>query len=124
MVIASRSCSSSAAADLTRRASLARGAPVAAEELNRAKRSVAGNYLFRNQLQGAVAASLANGWLLGRPPEYLGEYVGRTNQVTAAQVQAIATKYFDPKQLSIVVVGDQAVVAQLTPYGKFVTKSK
>ncbi|HNR92724.1 MAG TPA: pitrilysin family protein [Dokdonella sp.] len=98
--------------------------PVAAEELNRAKRSVAGNYLFRNQLQGAVAASLANGWLLGRPPEYLGEYVGRTNQVTAAQVQAIATKYFDPKQLSIVVVGDQAVVAQLTPYGKFVTKSK
>lgn len=98
--------------------------PVGAEELERAKRSTAGSYLFRNQLQGAVAASLANGWLLGRPPEYLGEYVGRTNKVTAVQVQAIAKKYFDPKQLSIVVVGDHAVVAQLEPYGKFVTKSK
>ncbi len=97
--------------------------PVEAEELTRAKRSTAGSYLFRNQLQGAVAASLANGWLLGRPPEYLGEFVGRTNQVTAAEVQAIARKYFDPDQLSIVVVGDKAVAAQLEPFGKFAAKA-
>ncbi|MBN8481889.1 MAG: insulinase family protein [Xanthomonadales bacterium] len=98
--------------------------PVEAEELTRAKRSTAGIYLFRNQLQGAVAGSLANGWLLGRPPEYLGEFVGRTNKVSAAQVQAIARKYFDPAGLSIVVVGDKAVADQLAPFGSFSTKAK
>ena len=98
--------------------------PVDADELTRAKRATAGTYLFRNQLQGAVAASLANGWLLGRPPEYLGEFVGRTNKVTAEQVQAIARKYFDPAGQSIVVVGDKAVAAQLEPFGSFATKAK
>lgn len=98
--------------------------PVDAEELTRAKRSTAGSYLFRNQLQGAVAASLATGWLLGRPPEYLGEFVGRTDKVTAEDVQAIARKYFDPAGLSIVVVGDEAVSAQLAPFGSFAAKAK
>lgn len=98
--------------------------PVDAEELTRAKRSTAGTYLFRNQLQGAVAASLANGWLLGRASEYLGEFVGRTNKVTAEEVQAIAKKYFDPAGLSIVVVGDKAVAGQLAPFGEFGTQSK
>ena len=93
--------------------------PVGDAELERAKRATAGRYLFRNQLQAAVAASLANNWLLGRPPEYLGEFVGKTNAVSAAQVQAIAKKYFDPKKLSVVIVGDKAVVDQLKAFGEF-----
>ena len=97
---------------------------VGAEELERAKRGSAGRYLFRNQLQGAVAASLANNWLLGRPPEYLGEFVGKTSKVTAAQVQAIAKKYFDPEKLSIVVVGDKAVADQLKAFGEFAPQAK
>ena len=98
--------------------------PVDAAELTRAKRATAGIYLFRNQLQGAVASSLANGWLLGRPSAYLGEFVGRTNKVTAAEVQAIARKYFDPAKLSIVVVGDKAIATQLEPFGEFSPKVK
>ena len=98
--------------------------PVGDAELERAKRATAGRYLFRNQLQGAVTASLANNWLLGRPPGYLGEFVGKTNVVSAAQVQAIAKKYFDPKKLSVVIVGDKAVADQLKEFGEFSSQVK
>lgn len=93
--------------------------PVDAAELERAKRSAAGGYLFRNQLQAAVARSLAANWLVGRPPEYLGQFVPRTREVTAEQVQTMARRYFDPKTLSVVVVGDKAVAEQLKSYGTF-----
>ena len=94
--------------------------PVPAQELEDNKRYVAGGYLLTNQLQGAVAGTLANYWLLGLPAEFLGEYVPKVRAVTAEQVQAMGRKYFDPKQYSIVVVGDgKAIDAQLAPYGKF-----
>ncbi len=92
---------------------------VDADELQRAKRFTAGTYLFQNQLQGAVASALASNWVLGRPADYLSRYVDKANAVTAAQVQAVAREFFDPKQQSIVVVGDAAVVEQLKPYGAF-----
>lgn len=94
--------------------------PVPAQELEDTKRYVAGGYLISNQLQGSVASTLANNWLVGLPPEFLGEYVPRIRAVDAAQVQAMGAKYFDPKQQSIVVVGDgPAVVEQLKAYGEF-----
>ncbi len=96
--------------------------PVGARELDMNKRYVAGGYLISNQQQGAVAGTLASNWLVGLPPEYLGEYVPKIRAVTAEQIQEIGKKYFAPEQLSIVVVGDKAVVEQLKDYGKFETK--
>lgn len=96
-----------------------RSTAVPADELQRAKRYTAGTYLFRNQLQGAVASALAGNWLLGRPADYLSTYVGKTAQVSAAQVQAVAREFFDPKAQSMVVVGDAAVAEQLRQYGDF-----
>jgi zinc protease len=93
--------------------------PVATAELDMNKRYVAGGYLISNQLQGAVAGTLANNWLVGLPPEFLGEFVPKIREVDAEQVQAIGRKYYDPKQQSIVVVGDKAVVEQLKDFGKF-----
>lgn len=94
--------------------------PVPAQELEDNKRYVAGGYLLNNQMQAAVAGTLAGNWLVGLPPEFLGEYVPRIRAVSAEQVQAMGRKYFDPKQQSIVVVGDgKAVDAQLEPYGAF-----
>ena len=94
--------------------------PVPARELEDTKRYVAGGYLISNQLQGAVASALAANWLVGLPPEFLGEYVPKIRAVTAQQVQAMGAKYFDPKDYSIVVVGDGAAIdAQLKPYGDF-----
>ena len=94
--------------------------PVPAQELDDTKRYVAGGYLIANQMQGAVAATLANNWLAGLPPEFLGQYVPKIRAVDAAQVQAMARKYYAPERQSIVVVGDgKAVADQLVPYGTF-----
>lgn len=96
--------------------------PPSTEELTNAKRLVAGIYLLRNQIQGALTYTLANNWVNGLPASYLGTYVADSNKVTAAQVQAMGRKYFDPKQQSIVVVGDpKAVDAQLKAHGTFET---
>jgi zinc protease len=97
--------------------------PVPAQELEDNKRYVAGGYLLSNQMQASVAQSLASNWLVGLPAEFLGEYVPKVRAVDAAQVQAMGKKYYDPSQLSIVVVGDgKAIDAQLKDYGTFETK--
>lgn len=94
--------------------------PVPAQELEDTKRYVAGGYLISNQLQAAVARTLAKYWLIGLPPEFLGEYVAKIRAVDAAQVQAMAKKYYAPEDQSIIVVGDsEAVQGQLAPYGEF-----
>jgi zinc protease len=99
--------------------------PVPARELEDTKRYVAGGYLISNQLQGAVAQTLAGNWLVGLPAEFLGEYVPKIRAVDAAQVQAMAKKYYDPKDQSIVVVGDdKAIAGQLKPYGEFEVRGK
>ena len=97
--------------------------PVSARELEDTKRYVAGGYLLSNQMQGSVASALASNWLVGLPPEFLGEYVPKIRAVTAQQVQAMGAKYFDPKDYSIVVVGDgKAVDEQLKAFGTFTAK--
>ncbi|MCX7513616.1 M16 family metallopeptidase [Frateuria hangzhouensis] len=90
------------------------------EELTGAKRFVGGIYLLRNQIQGALTATLAGYWVDGLPPDFLSGYVADANKVTAEQVQAMGRKYFASKDQSIVVVGDpKAIDAQLKPFGAF-----
>ena len=99
--------------------------PVPAQELEDTKRYIAGGYMIGNQQQGSVAATLASQWLMGLPSDFLGQYVPRIRAVDAAQVQAIAKKYFVPAEQSIVVVGDgKAVAEQLKAYGEFVAPAK
>ncbi|HPF72103.1 MAG: pitrilysin family protein [Lysobacteraceae bacterium] len=94
--------------------------PVGQKELDMNKRYVAGGYLITNQLQGAVAGTLANNWVIGLPPEFLAQYVPMIQKVTPEQIMAMGKKYFDPKNQSIVVVGDPSQVSeQLVPYGEF-----
>lgn len=93
--------------------------PVPAQELAEVKRYLAGSFAVGLETQAAVASTLARNWLVGRGPAYLGEVVPRIQRVTAAQVQAAARQYYDPAQMSLVVVGDPAVRAQLQPWGAF-----
>jgi predicted Zn-dependent peptidase len=93
--------------------------PVGAAELERSRRYLAGVYLFRNQLRGAVASSLAGLWIDGRAPEDLGQYTERVKAVTAADVQDVARRYFNPQDQSLVVVGDPSVAEQLKAFGEF-----
>ncbi|RZJ06425.1 MAG: insulinase family protein, partial [Rubrivivax sp.] len=96
--------------------------PVSEAELSMNKRYVAGSYLISTQLQGAVGRTLANNWLVGLPAEFLGKYVPAIQKVTAADIQAIGKKYFNPDEQSWVVVGDSTKIAeQLKGFGEFTT---
>ncbi len=99
--------------------------PVPTQELKETQRYMTGSFVVRNQPQGALSATLANNWLIGLPPGFVAEYVQRVNRVTAAQVQAMAQRYFTPEAQSIVVVGDKAAVAeQLKAWGDFKAVAK
>jgi len=98
---------------------------VPAKEMEMNKRYVAGGYMISNQLQRAVAGTLASNWLVGLPAEFLGEYVPRIQRVTPEQVRDVSRKYFAPESQSIVVVGDQkAVGEQLKAFGEFTVMDK
>lgn len=95
------------------------------DEMAMNKRYVAGTYLVNNQMQGAVAGTLANNWLIGLPAEFLGQFVPRIQKVTPEQVRAMGKKYFLPEAQSIVVVGDKAAVSgQLKEFGQFVVQDR
>lgn len=96
--------------------------PVPEAELSMNKRYMAGSYLVSTQLQGSVARQLANNWLVGLPADFLGKFVPALQKVTAAEVQAVGKKYFNPDEQSWVVVGDPTQIAdQLKAFGEFAT---
>ena len=89
------------------------------EELSRAKRYQGGLYLLRNQIQAAVARTLASNWVNGLPPEALGEFVSKVNAVTAEQVKEAGRAFFPSARQTVVVVGDEAKVkAELAQFGE------
>ncbi len=89
-----------------------------ADELAGAKRYQGGLYLLRNQIQGAVAGTLARNWVNGLPPEALADFVPKVNAVTAEGVQAAGRKHFLSSSQTVVVVGDaKEVRSQLELFG-------
>ncbi len=94
-------------------------------EMDMNKRYVAGGYLISNQMQAAVAGTLASNWLVGLPAEFLGQFVPLIEKVTPEQVRAMGKKYFRPETQAIVVVGDKAAVSpQLKDFGEFTVKQR
>ena len=94
--------------------------PVPEAELAMNKRYMAGSYLVSTQLQGSLGRQLASNWLVGLPAEFLGKFVPAIQKVTAAEVQAVGKKYFNPDEQSWVVVGDSGKIAeQLKAFGEF-----
>ena len=98
---------------------------VAGDEMVMNKRYVAGGYLLSNQMQKAVAGTLAGNWLIGLPPEFMGQFVPMIQKVTPEQVREMGKKYFVPENQSVIVVGDPAAItAQLKEVGEFVVSDK
>ncbi len=81
-----------------------------AEELTKAKRFQTGLYLLRNQIQGAVAGTLASNWVKGLPPEELAAFVPKVNAVTAQQIEEAGRATFRSNTQTVVVVGDSKKV--------------
>jgi zinc protease len=71
-----------------------RAEPVTDEELERARVYALGSHAIRQESGGAVMGDIADAWMFGRLEE-LTEFEARVKQVTAADLQAVAVKYFD-----------------------------
>jgi predicted Zn-dependent peptidase len=98
---------------------------ISPQEMEMHKRYVAGSYVLSNQMQRAVAGTLAANWLVGLPAEYLVQYVPMIQKVTPEQVREVSKKYFAPENQTIVVVGDsKAVGEQLKAFGDFTVTDK
>ncbi len=79
--------------------------PLAADELSRAKDQIRGNILMGLESSNARMANLA------RQEMYFGQFfsaeevIERIGEVTAAQVQAMAQRLFDPSRIAVTLLG-------------------
>ena len=95
-----------------------RSEPPTAAELTGIQNYLAGTFVLRNSSRGGIANQLAFLDLYGLTEDYLRTYVQRVYALTPADIQRLTQTYIDPSKLSIVVVGDPAVVReQIKPYG-------
>ena len=86
-------------------------------ELDGIKNNMIGIFTLRNASRGGIVNQLAEADLQGLGDDYLSGYVKRVMAVSPAEVQRITTTYLKPEQMTLVVVGDKATVAeQLAPF--------
>ena len=70
-------------------------------ELNRVKTQWVASEVYKLDSVMSQARELGNAWLLGLPLDVGAQLITRLRQVTAAQVQAVAAKYFGDDQLTV-----------------------
>ena len=91
--------------------------PVTAAELRGIQNYLSGLFVIRNSSRGALIAQLQDVDFQGLGEKYLKTYVAKVNAVTPEDVQKITRDYIKPEEMTIVVVGDKAKIAdQLTPF--------
>jgi zinc protease len=88
-----------------------RGAqPVTPAELDFAKNNRTAGLPLRFETVTQVALEVANLLQIGVPLDFYGSYASRIERLSGPDLSAIATKYLDPQQSVIVVVGDRRVI--------------
>lgn len=90
--------------------------PVTEKELQAAKTYRAGSFSRSLENSGTIAQFAVNIDKYKLPKDYYKNYLKRVDAVTAADVQAVAKKYIQPKNAWIVVTGDQAHAGGLLPF--------
>jgi zinc protease len=91
-------------------------------ELQQAKRFLVGIEAIQLQSRDAVAGELASLWIQGLPPSEIGAYGQKISAMTAADVDAVASKYFPASRTAIVAVGEEKVIRDaLAPFGLPIT---
>lgn len=84
--------------------------PVPSSELTDVKNYLSGTFVMGLETQNGLANQLATVKLMGLPDSYLETFTARVREVTPAQIQAVAAKYFSPQAASLVVVGDASKI--------------
>ena len=89
--------------------------PVSPEELKRAKTSIRSGFIFgkqgvENQAEGAAYDEMGTG-----NPDFSSSYVERIQNVTAAQIVAVAQKYLRPEAVTVASVHPPVAPAKVTP---------
>jgi zinc protease len=80
------------------------------KELDGIKSYLAGNFTIQNSSRAGITNQLSFVDLHGLGEDYLTSYVKNVLAVTPEDVRATATKYIDPKKMSIAIVGDKKLV--------------
>jgi len=91
--------------------------PVTDPELKGIQNYLSGIFVIQNSSRGALIGQLENVDFQGLGENYLKTYVAKVNAVTPPIVQKTTQDYIKPEEMTIVVVGDKAKIAdQLTPF--------
>ncbi|HKF24378.1 MAG TPA: pitrilysin family protein [Candidatus Acidoferrum sp.] len=91
--------------------------PPAEAELKGIQSYLSGLFVIQNSSRGALINQLRFVDFQGLGEDYLKTYVQKVNAVTPAEVSKMTSEYIKPDQMTVVVVGDKAKVAeQLAPY--------
>ena len=76
-------------------------------ELQRVKTQWVASEVYRLDSVFYQARELGSAWALGLPPDHGTQLIARLRQVTAAQVQAVAQKYFGDDALTVAILRPQ-----------------
>ena len=88
------------------------------EELSKAKRFLVGLEALRLQDRASLARRLATLWIAGLQPDEIGISGQKVSATTAADVDAVAKKYFPAHRSAIIAVGEEKVIREaLSPFG-------
>jgi zinc protease len=82
--------------------------PLAAEELERAKRAAVGGFALTLESPSQVLTNSYLRFRYGFSADYWERYPAKINAVTPGEVQAVAQKYCNPERVQIVLAGDAA----------------
>ncbi len=83
-----------------------------ADELQKATRFLQLGYAGRFETPADIASQVAALIPYDVPLASLSDFEKKVSEVTAADVQRVASKYIDPSKLAIVIVGDRAKIEQ------------
>jgi len=86
---------------------------VAESELQRVKTQWVASEIYKLDSVFNQARELGVAWTLGLPPDHGEQLMARLRQVTAAQVQAVAQKYFGDDSLTVAVLRPQPLSGQV-----------
>lgn len=93
--------------------------PASKQELVNAQRALVGRFALSLDSPRTLVENVAVQKIYDLPPDYWDTYPKHVDAVTAADIQRVAKKYFDPARLQIIAVGaDAAVRKVLESYGK------